>query len=123
MYVCNTIAEHTCKRPGCKEVLVIDGNMKNRRDVCMAKDAGYIQYLGLPGHIKSGYTLSPNFMSRYCQNHAQRASTLHCTQEDTAVEMILEKKNNTFYKVCEITITWLINNIEFKKLKKKLKLI
>ena len=94
MYVCNTIAEHTCKCPGCKEVLVIDGNMKNWRDVCMAKDAGYIQYLGLPGHIKSGYTLSLNFMSRYCQNHAQRASMLHCTQEDTAVEMILEKKQH-----------------------------
>ena len=95
MYVYNTIAEHTCKYPGCKEVLVIDGNMKNRHDVCMAKDAGYIQYPGLPGHIKSGCTSSPKFMSRYCQNHAQRASTPHCTQDDTVVEMILEKKNNS----------------------------
>ena len=68
----------------------------------MAKDAGYIQYLGLPGHIKSGYTLSPKFMSRYCQNHAQRASTLHCTQEDTAVEMILEKKTTHFTRYVKL---------------------
>ena len=32
---------HTCQYPGCKEVLVLDGNMKNRCDVCMAKDAVY----------------------------------------------------------------------------------
>ena len=43
--------EHTCKYPGCKNVLVLDDNMKNRHDVCMAKDAGCIQYPNLPGHI------------------------------------------------------------------------
>ena len=32
---------HSCKYPGCKKVLVLDGNMKNRRDVCMARNAGY----------------------------------------------------------------------------------
>ena len=117
MYVCNTIAEHTCKCPGCKEVLVIDGNMKNRRDVCMAKDAGYIQYLGLPGHIKSGYTLSPKFVSILSEScsegkHAALYTRRHSCRNDP------RKKNNTFYKVCEITITWLINNVEFKKLKK-----
>ena len=28
---------------------MIDGNMKNRRDVCKAKDAGCIEFFGLPG--------------------------------------------------------------------------
>ena len=40
---------HQCKFPGCGTVLVVDGNMKNRRDVCKAKDAGYIEFVGLPG--------------------------------------------------------------------------
>ena len=98
---------HTCKYPGCKEVLVIDGNMKNRRDVCMAKDAGCIQYPGLPGHIKSGCTASPQFKSRYCQEHDNRSCIPQCTDEegDPIAEMILEKKttrSNTFYKVCGI---------------------
>ena len=95
--------EHTCKYPGCKNVLVLDGNMKNRRDVCMAKDAGCIQYPNLPGHIKSGCTSSPQYKSRYCQKHDSRAcKSYHADEGDPVVEMILEKKttrSSTFYKV------------------------
>lgn len=51
---------HQCKFPGCGTVLVVDGNMKNRRDVCKAKDAGYIEFLGLPGiNCIYNYTLYP----------------------------------------------------------------
>ena len=46
---------------------MLDGNMKNRRDVCMAKDAGSIEYPGLPGHIKSGCTASPKFNSLHAK--------------------------------------------------------
>jgi hypothetical protein len=31
--------------------MVLDGNMKNHRDVCMAKDAGFIEFDGLPGSL------------------------------------------------------------------------
>ena len=48
--ICFYYAEHKCGFPGCKNVIVLDGNMKNRRDICYAKDAGSIQYPGLPGH-------------------------------------------------------------------------
>lgn len=34
--------EHSCNYPGCKTVLVVDGNLKNRRDVCAAREAGFI---------------------------------------------------------------------------------
>ena len=50
---------HTCKFPGCQKVIVLDGNMKNRRHVCNAKDAGYIEYPGLPGRVKTGCMKSP----------------------------------------------------------------
>ena len=31
---------HKRQFPGCQEALVMDGNMKNRRDVCMTREAG-----------------------------------------------------------------------------------
>ena len=61
--------EHKCGFPGCKNVLVLDGNMKNRRDVCFAKDAGSIHYPGLPEQIKTGCVASPSFKSRFCHKH------------------------------------------------------
>ena len=103
-------ADHRCKYPGCKDVLVIDGNMKNRRDVCMAKDVGYIQYQNLPGHIRSGCTASPQFKSRICREHESRA--LPCDDDkrgDPVIEMILEKKttrSSLFYKV-KFTNIWI----------------
>ena len=99
--------EHSCTYPGCRDVLVIDGNMKNRRDVCMAKNVGFVEYSGLPGHVKSGCTSSPSYKSRYCLEHkSHTCNPLPGGDEsgvsDQVVEMILEKKitrNNTFYKV------------------------
>ena len=39
----------------------MDGNQKIRRSVCMAVDAGFIQYPSLPGVIKTGCTRTPGF--------------------------------------------------------------
>ena len=64
---------HHCSYPGCRTVLVIDGNMKNRRNVCAASKAGFIQYDGLPGSITTGCQLSPLSRSRYCYYHAARS--------------------------------------------------
>lgn len=54
-------------------MLVLDGNMKNRRHVCNARDAGYIQYPGLPGKVKTGCMLTPEYKSKYCSQHKIRA--------------------------------------------------
>ena len=67
------IIAHSCKYPGCQEVLVLDGNMKNRRAVCLAKDAGFVEYTGLPGHTKTGCMALPHYKSRYCQQHMIQA--------------------------------------------------
>lgn len=54
-------------------MLVLDGNMKNRRHVCNARDAGYIEYPGLPGKVKTGCMLTPEYKSKYCSEHKIRA--------------------------------------------------
>lgn len=56
--------------------------MKNRRSVCYAKDAGFIQFNGLGGSIKTGCTATPAFKSRYCVKHINQA----CTELLTSVE-------------------------------------
>ena len=87
---------HECSFPGCKNVLVIDGNMKNRRDVCAASEAGFIEYDSLPGMIKTGCQLSPGYQSRYCYNHAPRVSRQavegKAQQEEGIVQLITAKK-------------------------------
>lgn len=102
---------HECGFPGCRNVLVIDGNMKNRRDVCAASEAGYTEYEGLPGVIKTGCQLSPGYQLKYCYEHAPRISprtsgedqTLECGGEGI-VRLITAKKqtrSETYYQVHE----------------------
>ena len=100
-------------------MFVMDGNCKNRRDVCGATEAGYIEYPGLPRGcaIKSGCQLSPMRTSRYCVHHAPRLSAMESLQDpDTAsdikdgsqlschgiLKLIIGKKvtrNTTYYQV------------------------
>ena len=103
---------HQCKYPGCKTVLVLDGNMKNRHDVCMALDAGYNTYEGLPGAVKTGCMNSPELGARHCSLHKVRAcnpftgedkdAPEHSESHDKVVKMILEKRTTrkaNYYKV------------------------
>ena len=103
--------------------------MKNRRDVCYAKDAGYVEFDGLSGSIKTGCQATPAYKSRYCEQHkpfacdfkmvaAEKAvdasdldgpigSTLRSAQKnqepgEDIIEIILAKKvtrRQTYYKV------------------------
>ena len=87
--------------------MVIDGNMKNHRDVCKAKDAGYMEFEGLPNRIVTGCMNTPDYKSRYCKLHKDRVCTFSVndqTEDDAegVIEMILEKKSTrtaTHYKV------------------------
>lgn len=125
---------HNCSFPGCGSVLVLDGNMKNHRDVCYAKDAGFIQFSGLPGVIKTRCPASPDFKSQYCSQHKSHACDLLNNGEvddelgttpgpalrsrrkrqhpgSPIAEMILAKKTTrkqTYYQVCALlTFQWL----------------
>ena len=121
------IIAHRCGFPGCGNVLIMDGNMKNRRDVCHAKDAGFIEFDGLSGSIKTGCVATPAFKSRYCSKHINQACTLisadetdedlgmiitgpamrskqpkKCSAGELVAEMILAKKTTrkqTYYQV------------------------
>ena len=66
-------------------MLVIDGNMKNRRDICAASEAGFTEYEGLPGLIKTGCQLSPGYQSKYCYEHAPRISKRTSEEDHTRV--------------------------------------
>lgn len=110
-HVCLYI-EHRCEFPGCKGVIVLDGNMKNRRDICSAKEAGSIQYPGLPGHIKTGCMASPRFKSRYCSNHDERSCSLADSTSDATsdtkspegvVEILLAVKETRGSKYYQVT--------------------
>ncbi len=94
--------------------MVLDGNMKNHRDVCKARDAGYTEYEGLPGSIKTGCMNTPESQSRFCTIHQVRICGTKDTLDTDAtappvsttysgvVERILEKRttrNANYYKV------------------------
>ena len=94
---------HHCGTGGCGEVLVIDGNMKNNREVCFAVDAGYTEFSGLPGRVKTGCPNTPGFKSRYCPLHAKLAVTNHDDSKAEKLGIIVDKRvtrNSTSYQVC-----------------------
>ena len=66
---------HRCDIRGCGEVLVLDGNMKNSREVCFATDAGHTEFSGLVGMIRTGCPNTPAYKSRYCVLHSPTATT------------------------------------------------
>lgn len=101
------IAAHKCKFNGCNQVLVLDGNCKNRRDVCSATEAGFIEYPNLPGKIKSGCQATPIRTSKYCIRHAPRVSIISSPEQSNSsqsgiVRMIVDKKitrKTVYYQV------------------------
>ena len=77
----------------------------------MVKDAGLIEFEGLPGRIVSGCNRTPAYKSWYCNDHKERACCVTPKKqrippsqtEKAVVEMVLEKKVTrtcTYYKVC-----------------------
>lgn len=47
-------SDHACDVPGCKTVLVLDGNMKNAREVCLCKNVGELKFSDLKGSVVIG---------------------------------------------------------------------
>ncbi len=101
---------HQCTKPGCKNVLVLDGNMKNHRYVCSATHAGYIAYNGLSGKARSGCQNTPAYKSSYCELHKPvLAMPQRIQPEDepgviqiTSVGIIINKRktrHSTLYQV------------------------
>lgn len=113
----------TCRPPlpekGCSTVLVLDGNQKNNRPVCAAEDAGFVEYTGLPGKVKTGCMDTPEQKSCFCSLHKPRQVNVSHTDTTTqhesrhgVIEMILTKKtlrDVTLYEVSKyrhIHVDW-----------------
>jgi len=79
---------HRCSYPGCGHVLVIDGNMKNHRDICFAKSSGQIEFMDLPGQINIGCINTPAYKSRYCADHV----SLSGASDDQPLKVITAEK-------------------------------
>ena len=45
---------------------LVDGNMKNHRDLCFSTDAGYAEYMGLPGRVRTGCPNTPDCVTILC---------------------------------------------------------
>ena len=46
--------DHTCNKPGCESVLVLDGNMTNARQACCCRDVGELKFAGMNGSVVIG---------------------------------------------------------------------
>ncbi|KXJ21076.1 hypothetical protein AC249_AIPGENE27746 [Exaiptasia diaphana] len=63
-------SEHSCQHKGCKNVVVIDGNMKNCRQVCSCKGVTQLQFEGMIGAITVGCLNTPAKGLRLCKDHS-----------------------------------------------------
>ena len=80
--------------------MVVDGNMKNNREVCSAVDAGYIEYAGLPGSVKTGCTETPERKSKFCSLHKPRILlTAEKKLNGHVIESILASKQTQTHSI------------------------
>lgn len=94
-------AKHRCEKSGCGDVVVIDGNMKNHRDVCLATHAGYTEYKGLPDAVRTGCPNTPSHKSRFCSLHKPAAPS-QTTAPTPPSGVIIQKRvtrQGTLYEV------------------------
>lgn len=94
---------------------MFDGNCKNYRDVCKACDAGYVEYEGLQGAVKTGCMNTPQLNSRFCAQHVENIAvpqhldpdsesqvSMLQNPKESVVAMILGKRStrhDTYYQV------------------------
>lgn len=79
-YYGRILLAHRCKEAGCGSVLVLNGNMKNSRDVCAAEHAGlWSMYCGLPGRVTTGCMETPE---QHCSRHKPRQSVRYCIDDE-----------------------------------------
>ena len=60
--------DHSCDKPGCHSVLVLDGNMKNARQVCGCRDVGELKFAGMNGSVVVGMYIISKFNTMHVLN-------------------------------------------------------
>lgn len=64
--------------------------MKNHRGVCLATYAGYVEYSGLPGRLRTGCPNTPDYKSSYCSLHKPVIASAH--HDGDANDSSIQKK-------------------------------
>ena len=86
---------------------MVDGNMKNHCDVCLATKAGYAEYKGLPGRVQTVCPNSPDYQSQFCQLHkanVAKRQNIQVTDESCASEVPRESTTT-----CRDTVVFIID--------------
>ena len=76
--------------------------MKNHRRVCYAVNAGYAEYEGLPGVIKTGCPNTSVYKSCFCNLHTPSATETTSTSSEKPKGVIVGKRvtrQETHYEV------------------------
>ena len=78
--------------------------MKNHRNVCFAKDAGFAKFEGLSGNIKTGCPNIPELKFKFCSKHSPTLVTRHCSDSQYEYQqgILIAKKTtqqSTLYEV------------------------
>ena len=97
---------------------MLDGNLENRCDVCLAKDAAFVSYPGLSGHVKSGCMSTPSFKSHYCKQHCERACKpgTDCQSRsngDTDSKQHIPKISNHIFFAMQMLLCTIIHTYEY----------
>ena len=98
--------EHQCEKAGCRSVIVLNGNMKNNRSVCLATHAGYAEYDGLPGTIQTGCPNTPAHKSRFCSLH--KPTVAQSGTENATCTIIVGKRTtrqSVTYEACTFMLS------------------
>ena len=82
-------------------MVIMDGNMKNHRDVCLATHAGYAEYHGLPDMVQTGCPNTPDYKSRFCSLHKPSAPG---GSSSTVDKMIIGSRSTRQGKTYEVRV-------------------
>ena len=76
--------------------------MKNHRRVCYAVNAGYAEYKGLPGIIRTGCPNTPAYKSQFCKLHNPSTITTKDTSKKSEGLIVGKRviRQGTSYEVC-----------------------
>ena len=96
-------------------MIVLDGNMKNSRQICEATDAGFVEHDGLPGMVKTGCMNTPDQKSRFCAIDKPR----QLVSDDCSgvIEMIVKRPRDQQLSIRPVDISdysYLHNVCDFK---------
>lgn len=79
--------------------------MKNHRNVCAAHEAGFAEFNGLPGKVKTGCPHTPQLKSIFCSAHTPTVFTPHDTEETSSTATAQHKSTDQLAYIVSKKVT------------------